>query len=95
MIKCGTIAAIVIAGSAAGTATLVSDPGDTERVAASGQSATEQSITTRGTRSSLAVVDASTAPIGDQPRRGERPEYQPASLTIAALPDEDMRRGTR
>jgi len=95
MIKCGTIAAVVIAGSAAGTATLVSDPAGTERVAAGGHSAYEQTITARGTRSSLGEVDTAMSSVDSQPRRGERSDYQPVSIAMAESSGDDIRRGTR
>jgi hypothetical protein len=95
MIKCGTLAAVVIASSAAGTATLISDLPSAERVATSGSSASAQTMTTRGTRSSLTLVDAFTSPIGDQPRRGARQDYQSDSVTMLASPADDLRRGTR
>jgi len=95
MIKCGTIAALVIAGSAAGTATLISDPAGTEDVAATRSSANMEVITTRGTRSSSTVVDPFASAIGDQPRRGERAHSQPVSLATAALAVDGVRRGTR
>jgi hypothetical protein len=95
MIKCGTIAAVVIAGSAAGTATLVSNPGGTQQLVASDQSPHQQTITVRGTRSELTTADGFPSPIGDQPRRGERAHYQPAVITAAAVPGDTIRRGTR
>ena len=95
MIKCGTIAAVVIAGSAAGTATLVSNPAGTEPVAAGGHSANEQTITARGTRAPVEGVDAFLSSVGDQPRRGERSDYQVASIAILESTGDGIRRGTR
>jgi hypothetical protein len=95
MIKCGTIAAVVILGSAAGTATLVSDPAGTERAAAGGHSANEQTITARGTRSSLGDLDTLISSVDNRPRRGERSDYQPVSIATAESPDDGIRRGTR
>ena len=97
MIKCGTIAAVVIAGSAAGTATLVSNAPGTEGVPAGGQAAIEQSISARGTRPEVTIVDTFAPSVGDQPRRGDRPEYDLAPLAMAAPGGEGdgLRRGTR
>jgi hypothetical protein len=95
MIKCGALAAVVIAGSAAGTATLVSNPPGMERVAGSEQTATSQMTAVRGARSSYETLDALTAPVADQPRRGERLEHRPASIAVVASPDDVIRRGLR
>ena len=97
MIKCGTIAAVVIAGSAAGTATLVSDPAGTERVAAGDQAVQEHAVTARGTRAMVTAQDGLARPVGNQLRRGERPEYEPTPLAMAApVGDSDgVRRGLR
>ena len=95
MIKCGTIAALVIAGSAAGTATLVSNPPGAESASAGGQAAIEQAITARGTRSETMTLGATASRIGDQPRRGERSEYEPDPLAMVATSYEEVRRGTR
>jgi hypothetical protein len=95
MIKCGAIAAVVIAGSAAGTATLISDPAGTEDVAATRSSANMEVITTRGTRSSSSVVDPFASAIGDQPRRGARSDVQPVSVAMTAPTGDGVRRGTR
>ena len=97
MIKCGAITAVVIAGSAAGTATLVSHPPGIEGIPASGQATVEQSISVRGTRSELTPVDAFAPSVGDQPRRGERADYDPAPLAMATPvgAGDNMRRGTR
>ena len=95
MIKCGTLAAVVIASSAAGTATLISDLPSAERVADGASSANAQTMTTRGTRSSLTLVDPFTSPVGDQPRRGARQHYQSDSVSMLASPAGDVRRGTR
>ncbi len=95
MIKCGTIAAVVIAGSAAGTATLVSNPPGMDSVSAGGQAALAQTIAARGTRSEVTIVDAFAPTVGDQPRRGERSDYEPTALAMAAPPGDGIRRGTR
>jgi len=97
MIKCGAIAAVVIAGSAAGTATLVSNPPGIEGIPASGQAAVEQSISARGTRPEVTIVDTFAPSVGDQPRRGERADYDPAPLAMATPvgADDNIRRGTR
>jgi len=95
MIKCGTLAAVVIAGSAAGTATLVSNPQNADSLAASDQSAMEQMTSVRGTRSIVETVDGFSSPVGDQPRRGERSEHQPVNAAVAVAADDIIRRGTR
>jgi hypothetical protein len=95
MIKCGTLAAVVIAGSAAGTATLVSNPQNADSLAASDHSATEQMTSVRGTRSIVEAVDGFSSPVSDQPRRGERSEHQPANAAVAVVADDIIRRGTR
>jgi hypothetical protein len=94
MIKCGAIAAVVIAASATGTATLVSQGSDSERIAGNDRTALEQDLTVRGTRALPTPINAETS-IGDQPRRGDRPDYEPAALAMASLPDEAVRRGSR
>jgi hypothetical protein len=66
MIKCGTLAAVVIAGSAAGTATLVSNPQNADSLAASDQSAMEQMTSVRGTRSIVETVDDFSSPVARQ-----------------------------
>ena len=95
MIKCGAIAAVAIAAGATGTATLVSHTTDQDRVAASGQSAYEQALTVRGTRSSPWEKQAAVTSLSDQPRRGERPEYDPLHLAMAPEHSHVARRGTR
>jgi hypothetical protein len=95
MIKCGTIAAVVIAGSAVGTATLVSNPPGVEGIAAGGQAAVEQRISVRGVRSELTTAGTVTPSVGDQPRRGERPDHEPVAVAMAASPGDSIRRGTR
>jgi hypothetical protein len=95
MIKCGTLAAVVIAGSAAGTATLVSNPPNADGLAASDHSATEQTTAVRGTRSMVETVDSVTSPVSDQPRRGERPDHQPVTAAVAVGAENIVRRGIR
>jgi hypothetical protein len=95
MIKCGTLAAVVIAGSAAGTATLVSNQPDADSLAASDHSVVEQMTAVRGTRSIVETIDGFTSPVSDQPRRGERPEHQPVTATLAIAADNVVRRGIR
>ena len=95
MIKCGTIAAVVIAGSAAGTATLVSDPAGTDRVAAGDQAVHEHALTARGTRSVVTAAGPFAPPVGGQLRRGERPEYEPTPLAMASASGDGIRRGIR
>jgi len=95
MIKCGTLAAVVIAGSAAGTATLVSNPPNADNLTASDHSATEQMTAVRGTRSIVETVDGLTSPVSDQPRRGERPEHQAVDAAVAVAADNVVRRGIR
>ncbi|MCH5374572.1 MAG: hypothetical protein JJ992_11400 [Planctomycetes bacterium] len=95
MIKCGAIAAVVIAGSAAGTATLVSNPTGTQSVSASDQSAYEQISAVRGTRSTLTPLGDLPQSVGDQPRRGERSDFQPVALAMADASSDGIRRGTR
>jgi hypothetical protein len=95
MIKCGTLAAVVIACSAAGTATLVSNPPNADSLAASDHPAMEQMTTVRGTRSLVETVDDFTAPVSGQPRRGERPEHQPVNAAVAVAADDVVRRGIR
>jgi hypothetical protein len=94
MIKCGAIAAVVIAASATGTATLVSQGSDSERIAASDRTTYEQDLTVRGTRALPTQIHAETS-LGDQPRRGERPDYEPVAMAMASLPNEGVRRGSR
>jgi len=95
MIKCGTLAAVVIAGSAAGTATLVSNPPNADGLAASDHSATEQMTAVRGTRSTVETVDGLTSPVSDQPRRGDRPEHQAVTAAVAVGAENIVRRGIR
>jgi hypothetical protein len=95
MIKCGAIAAIVIAGGAAGTASLVSYSTGTERVAADGQEIRAQEVSQRGTRSPLMQRDSFSESIGTQPRRGERPEYETISLAMVTPAADGIRRGSR
>ena len=85
IIKCGTIAAVVIAGSAAGT----------ERVAAGDQVVQEHAVTARGTRAVVTAQDGLARPVGNQLRRGERPEYEPTPLAIASSSGDGIRRGIR
>lgn len=95
MIKCGAIAAVAIAAGATGTATLVSNTVEPDRVAASDQSAYEQAVTVRGTRSLPWEKQAAVTSLSDQSRRGERPEYDPLQLAMAPEHDNVVRRGIR
>ena len=95
MNKCGAISAVVIAGSAGGTATRLSAPAGTERVAASGSSAHMPLIIGRGTRAPSTVVDPFASAIVDQSSRGEREDVQPVSIAMAAPPGDGAPRGTR
>lgn len=95
MIKCGTIAALVIAGGATGTASLLSYTVGTERVAAGGQEMRAKAVSQRGTRSTLAAREAIIDPLITQPRRGTRAEYQTISIAMSEAPANGIRRGTR
>jgi len=95
MIKCGAIAAVVIAGSAAGTATLVSNPTGTQSVSASDQSAYEQTHAVRGTRPTMTTLGDFTQSVGDQPRRGERSDPQSVALAMADPSGDGIRGAAR
>jgi hypothetical protein len=95
MIKCGTIAAVVLAGSAAGTATLVSNPDGTEQLVSADRSPYQQAISVRGTRPALTTSTDAEYSIGHQPRRGERAEHPVSIVATAAVSGDLIRRGIR
>ncbi len=93
MTKTLALTALFLAGSVAATAALVNEPGSR----ATDMQATDVSAldTRRGTREPLfTAIDAESA-VGDQPRRGQRSDFELAGNLVSDPTADGIRRGTR
>jgi hypothetical protein len=93
MTKTLAITALFLAGSVAATAALVNEPGSR----ATDVQTTDVSAldTRRGTREPLLTAIDADAAVGDQPRRGQRSDFELAGSLISDPTADGIRRGTR
>ena len=94
MSKTLSIAALFFAaGSVAATASLLTEPtltGDASLTAG-----TANQISSRGSRAPLASVAMAESTVGNQPRRGERSDFDHAGTSRVEPTADGHRRGTR